>query len=50
MPGMVMAGDMFNYGLKARVDSVCADIAQQVDPGEKVARDLLGRLVGGEEG
>lgn len=33
MPGMVMAGDMFNYGLKARVDGVCSDIAQQVRSG-----------------
>jgi hypothetical protein len=33
MPGMVMAGDMFNYGLKARVDAVCSDIAQQVRSG-----------------
>ncbi len=33
MPGMVMAGDMFNSGLKARVDAVCSDIAQQVRSG-----------------
>ena len=33
MPGMVMAGDMFNHGLKARVDAVCSDIAQQVRSG-----------------
>jgi hypothetical protein len=34
MPGMVMAGDMFNHGLKARVDSVCADIARRVRSGD----------------
>jgi hypothetical protein len=33
MPGMVMAGDMFNYGLKARVDAVCTDISHQVRSG-----------------
>jgi hypothetical protein len=34
MPGMVMAGDMFNHALKARVDIVCADIANQVRSGK----------------
>ena len=34
MPGMVMAGDLFNHGLKARVDRVCSDIASQVREGQ----------------
>lgn len=33
MPGMVMAGDMFNHALKQRVDAVCSDIARQVQSG-----------------
>ncbi|HEX2525197.1 MAG TPA: SHOCT domain-containing protein [Geminicoccus sp.] len=28
--GMVMVGDMFNHGLKQRVDAVCAELAQQI--------------------
>ncbi|MDB5329903.1 MAG: hypothetical protein JWP03_1054 [Phycisphaerales bacterium] len=34
MPGMIMAGDMFNHALKARVDFVCTDIAQRVRSGD----------------
>lgn len=33
MPGLVMAGSLFDYGLKARVDAVCSDISQQVRSG-----------------
>ena len=48
MPGMVIAGDMFNHGLKARVDTVCSDIAQQVRSGACVrplrCRRRRGRL------
>lgn len=33
MPGMVMAGSLFDHGLKARVDAVCSDISQQVRSG-----------------
>lgn len=34
MPGMVMAGSLFDTALKARVEAVCADIAQRVRSGE----------------
>lgn len=33
MPGMVMAGNLFDHALKARVDTVCADISQQIRGG-----------------
>ena len=33
MPGMVMAGSLFDHGLKARVDGACSDIAQAVRSG-----------------
>ncbi|MBK8389156.1 MAG: SHOCT domain-containing protein [Saprospiraceae bacterium] len=32
--GMIMVGDMFNHGLKARVDSICSELANHIDKGE----------------
>ena len=34
--GMVMVGDMFNQGLKARVDALCRDLAGLLRGGEPV--------------
>jgi hypothetical protein len=34
MPGMCMVGDMFNYGLKARLDSLCRDINARIGAGQ----------------
>ena len=33
MPGMVMAGSLFDQNLKSRVDTVCSDISQKVRSG-----------------
>jgi hypothetical protein len=33
MPGMIMVSDLFNHGLKNRVNHVCSDIAQQIQSG-----------------
>jgi hypothetical protein len=35
--GMVMIGDMFNHGLKARVDALCADLAEALRQGLSLA-------------
>ena len=33
MPGMIMIGDMFNSGLKGRVDALFSDIAGKLNTG-----------------
>jgi hypothetical protein len=35
-PGMSMVGDMFNRGLKAKLDALCTDIAAHLDSSEAV--------------
>lgn len=40
--GMVMVGDMFNNGLKARVDALCSDLASLVGSGDLVERGAGG--------
>ncbi len=35
--GMVMIGDMFNHGLKARVDALCVDLAEALRQGLSLA-------------
>ena len=33
MPGMTQVGDIFNESLRARVDALCTELAQHVQPG-----------------
>lgn len=37
--GMVMVGDMFNSGLKARVDAICTDLSQGIAAGQVFEAD-----------
>ncbi len=46
--GMIMVGDMFNHGLKARVDSICSELANQIDKGEIKLSGKSGTPVSGQ--
>jgi len=41
--GMLMIGDMFNHGLKARVDALCRDLAAMPGPAPAAAEQQPGR-------
>jgi hypothetical protein len=41
--GMIMIGDMFNHGLKARVDALCRDLAANPGPVPAAAEQQPGR-------
>jgi hypothetical protein len=40
-PGMVMVGDMFNHGLKARVDALCSELARLLNDGTLIEEQPL---------
>jgi hypothetical protein len=41
--GMLMIGDMFNHGLKARVDALCRDLAAMPAPAPAAAEQQYGQ-------
>jgi hypothetical protein len=44
--GMIMVGDMFNHGLKAKVDNLCNDLNRLLERGDPYVRTAQGQAYG----